>query len=31
MLKENQVNILIDASHPYALEVTKMLEKYQKI
>ncbi|APQ95542.1 cobalt-precorrin-6A reductase [Clostridium botulinum] len=23
MLKENQVNILIDASHPYALEVTK--------
>ncbi|WP_251860083.1 cobalt-precorrin-6A reductase [Clostridium sp. Marseille-Q2269] len=23
MLKENQINVLIDASHPYALEVTK--------
>ncbi|APH20441.1 cobalt-precorrin-6A reductase [Clostridium botulinum] len=30
MLKENQVNILIDASHPYALEVTKNARKVSK-
>lgn len=30
MLKENQVNILIDASHPYALEVTKNAREVSK-
>lgn len=30
MLKKNQVNILIDASHPYALEVTKNAREVSK-
>ncbi|EKO1914068.1 cobalt-precorrin-6A reductase [Clostridium botulinum] len=30
MLKESQVNILIDASHPYALEVTKNAREVSK-
>lgn len=30
MLKENKVNILIDASHPYALEVTKNAREVSK-
>ncbi|ENK0839382.1 cobalt-precorrin-6A reductase [Clostridium botulinum] len=30
MLKEKQVNILIDASHPYALEVTKNAREVSK-
>lgn len=30
MLKENQINVLIDASHPYALEVTKNAREVSK-